>query len=59
MLCYCLFMIVCLIMLFTLRRISMIFFMRCRRTYLGHLMKRVRSRLGWMSPLVADEWGRH
>merc|ERR1719476_1162253 len=24
--------------------------MRCRRTYLGHLTKRVRSRFGWMSP---------
>merc|ERR1719291_1562620 len=28
------------------KRMSMIFFMRCRRTYLGHLTKRVRSRLG-------------
>merc|ERR1740130_2149070 len=34
----------------TLRRMSMIFFARCKRTYLGHLMKRVKSRLGWMSP---------
>merc|ERR1719463_406468 len=24
--------------------------MRCKRTYLGHFTKRVRSRLGWMSP---------
>merc|ERR1719198_454993 len=32
------------------RRMSMIFFMRCSLTYFGHLMKRVRSRLGWMSP---------
>merc|ERR1719446_689138 len=24
--------------------------MRCSRTYLGHFTKRVRSRLGWMSP---------
>merc|ERR1719361_3156232 len=24
--------------------------MRCRRTYLGHFTKRVRSRFGWMSP---------
>mmetsp|Transcript_74199 Transcript_74199/g.164091 ORF Transcript_74199/g.164091 Transcript_74199/m.164091 type:complete len:271 (-) Transcript_74199:22-834(-) len=32
------------------RRMSMIFFMRCKRTYLGHLTKRVRSRFGWMAP---------
>mmetsp|Transcript_55250 Transcript_55250/g.179490 ORF Transcript_55250/g.179490 Transcript_55250/m.179490 type:complete len:211 (+) Transcript_55250:359-991(+) len=32
------------------RRMIMIFFMRCRRTYLGHRTKRVRSRFGWMSP---------
>mmetsp|Transcript_9782 Transcript_9782/g.26412 ORF Transcript_9782/g.26412 Transcript_9782/m.26412 type:complete len:202 (-) Transcript_9782:179-784(-) len=31
-------------------RINMIFFMRCKRTYLGHLTKRVKSLLGWMSP---------
>merc|ERR1719277_552761 len=24
--------------------------MRCKRTYLGHLTKRVKSRFGWMSP---------
>merc|ERR1719502_1157217 len=24
--------------------------MRCSRTYFGHFTKRVRSRLGWMSP---------
>mmetsp|Transcript_99466 Transcript_99466/g.257074 ORF Transcript_99466/g.257074 Transcript_99466/m.257074 type:complete len:217 (+) Transcript_99466:124-774(+) len=34
----------------TFRRMSMIFFMRWRRTYFGHLMKRVRSLFGWMSP---------
>eukprot|EP00444_Apocalathium_aciculiferum_P044371 CAMPEP_0183542820 /NCGR_PEP_ID=MMETSP0371-20130417/42627_1 /TAXON_ID=268820 /ORGANISM="Peridinium aciculiferum, Strain PAER-2" /LENGTH=84 /DNA_ID=CAMNT_0025744153 /DNA_START=22 /DNA_END=276 /DNA_ORIENTATION=+ len=28
----------------------MIFFMRWRRTYFGHLTKRVRSRFGWISP---------
>merc|ERR1719203_1947730 len=32
------------------RRISMIFFMRCNRMYLGHRTKRVKSRFGWMSP---------
>merc|ERR1719476_369738 len=31
-------------------RMSMIFFIRCRRTYFGHRMKRVKSRFGWMSP---------
>merc|ERR1719424_2637253 len=34
----------------TFKRINMIFFARCKRTYLGHLTKRVRSRLGWMLP---------
>ena len=32
------------------RRLSSTAFWRCRRTYLGHLTKRVRSRFGWMSP---------
>merc|ERR1719265_1124987 len=29
---------------------SMILFIRCRRTYFGHRTKRLRLRLGWMSP---------
>mmetsp|Transcript_11408 Transcript_11408/g.31803 ORF Transcript_11408/g.31803 Transcript_11408/m.31803 type:complete len:271 (-) Transcript_11408:38-850(-) len=34
----------------TLRRMSMTRFMRCRRTNLGHLTKRLRFLFGWMSP---------
>merc|ERR1719424_2231041 len=34
----------------TFSLMSMIFFAFCRRTYLGHLTKRVKSRLGWMAP---------
>mmetsp|Transcript_49245 Transcript_49245/g.139046 ORF Transcript_49245/g.139046 Transcript_49245/m.139046 type:complete len:264 (-) Transcript_49245:13-804(-) len=34
----------------TLRRMSRIRFMRCRRMHFGHLTNRVRSRFGWMSP---------
>merc|ERR1719161_1059890 len=34
----------------TFSRMSMILFIRCRRTYFGHRTKRVRLRLGWMSP---------
>merc|ERR1719163_1984367 len=34
----------------TFSLMSMIFLARCKRTYLGHLMKRVKSRLGWRSP---------
>merc|ERR1719424_1494212 len=34
----------------TFNLMSMIFLARCKRTNFGHLMKRDRSRLGWMSP---------
>merc|ERR1719446_531968 len=34
----------------TFKRINIIFLAFCKRTYLGHLTKRVKSRLGWMAP---------
>merc|ERR1719401_2123938 len=32
------------------KRKSIIFFIRCKRTYFGQRTKRVRSRLGWIAP---------
>mmetsp|Transcript_109836 Transcript_109836/g.342354 ORF Transcript_109836/g.342354 Transcript_109836/m.342354 type:complete len:222 (+) Transcript_109836:209-874(+) len=42
----------------TLMRWTMTAFWRCRRTYLGHLTKRPRSRLGWMAPPMPKLRGR-
>merc|ERR1719433_1603422 len=41
----------------TLRRINIIFFIRCKRTYFGHFTKRVRSVFGRMSPPMRKFFG--